>query len=396
MMTTTADQAWKDYQAAIDEARRVALDWKFAQSPQMRTQGMYFISMMQAFGFNTYMAPRTAYPTFFSHLMFTPVEYNWGAPSPDFRYHWTKINGARDYRIWGKRGNTPWLHIQAQKGWWGDADQINIGSWDVDQFTLDDDGSFEIIASPDQQPGNWMKLDRNAPNTCLLVRDIWDQWEGAEGATIHIEPLEILPEDSLLLSEDDINQRLKGIAYQTRFSLDTWMRMIEEVDDAVGRNRFWLPHEDVSKIGGNPLAAYVKMLYDLKPDDALIIEAEIPDVKHWSLQLADYFYQTTDYRFHQSSINNKQAVVDTDGKVRIVLSIKDPGVPNWVDTSGFPEGYAQWRWYLSDRFPVPETKLVPLASLRDHLPPETPIVTPEERKAALLARRNEVGRRFRV
>jgi hypothetical protein len=391
-----ADAVWKEYLAAIDEARQTALDWRFAQSPEMRTQAMYFIAMMQAFGFNTYMAPRTAYPTFFSHLMFTPVEYNWGAPSPDFRYHWTKIDGSRGYRIWGTRGDTPWLHIQAQKGWWGDPDQTNIGSWDVDDFTIAADGSFEIIASPDEQPGNWMKLDRHIPNVCLLVRDIWDVWEGTEGATIHIEPLDSRPGDSLVLSEAEVTERLRAIARQTSFSLETWMRMIEEVDMAVGSNRFWLPDEDVTKIGGNPMAGYVKMLYDLGPDDALIIETEIPDVKHWSLQLADYFYQTTDYRFHQSSINNKQAVVDADGKVRVVLSIKDPGVPNWVDPSGFPQGYAQWRWYLSDRFPVPAATLVPIAEVRAHLPADTPVVTPEQRTEALAQRRAEVGRRFGV
>jgi hypothetical protein len=188
--TPAFDQVWASYMRAIDDARQTALAWRWAQTPEMRSQAMYFISMMQAFGFNTYMAPRTAYPTFFSHLMFTPVEYNWGAPSPDFRYHWTRIDGSRDYRIWGKRGNTPWLHIQAQKGWWGDPDQTNVGQWDVDDFALDADGSFEIIASPDEHPGNWMKLPRDVPNICLLVRDIWDQWEGTDGATIYLEPLD--------------------------------------------------------------------------------------------------------------------------------------------------------------------------------------------------------------
>jgi hypothetical protein len=392
----SADQAWREYLEAIDAARTRALSWSWAQTPQMRAQAMYYISMTQAFGFNTYMAPRTVYPTFFSHLMFTPVEYNWGAPSPDFRYHWTRIDGSRDYRIWGRRGNTPWLHIQAQKGWWGDPDQSNVGQWDVDDFALGADGSFEIIASPDERPGNWMKLARDVPNICLLVRDIWDQWEGADGATIYIEPLDARPTDTLVLSEDEIAARLRGIAYQTRFSLETWMRMIEEVHAAVGYNRFWLSREDTSRIGGNPLAGYVKMLYDLGADDALIIETEIPDVKYWSLQLADYFFQTIDYRFHQSSINNRQAVVDADGRVRIVLSVNDPGVPNWVDPSGFSQGFAQWRWYVSDRFPVPSAKLVPLRDVRAHLPPETPIVPREERRAQLAARRFEVGRRFGV
>jgi len=391
-----SDRAWKDYLESIDAARTKALSWKLAQSPEMRTQGMYYVSLMQAFGFNTYMGPRTAFPTFFSHLMFTPVEYSWGAPSPDFRYHWTKIDGSRSYRIWGRRGRTPWLHIQAQKGWWGDADQRNLGSWDVDKFRLGPDGSFEIVASPDEHPGNWMKLDRDVPNVCLLVRDIWDQWESMEGASIYIEPLDERPGDTLVLTEAEIAERLRGIAYQTHFSLDTWMRMTEEVADAVGYNRFWMPDEVVTRIGGNPLAGYVKCLYDLQPDEALVIECEIPNVKYWSLQLADYFYQTIDYRFHPTSINNHQARLDADGKVRIVLSPQDPGVPNWVATGGFDKAFGQWRWYLSDRFPIPEAKVVKLADVRRFLPAETPAVTPEQRRAEMRSRRREVGRRFGV
>jgi len=393
---TPADGAWAEYLRTIDEARGIALDWRWSKTPAMRSQAMYFISMMQAFGFNTYMGPRTAYPTFFSHLMFTPVEYNWGAPSPDFRYHWTKIDGARRYRIWGRRGSTPWLHIQAQRGWWGDPDQSNLGSWDVDTFRLAPDGSFEIIAAPDPQPGNWLQLDRSAHNICLLVRDIWDDWDAAEGATIHIEPLDTLPSDSLVLTENEITERLRGIAYQTKFSLHTWMRMIDEVYEAVGTNRFWLPTEDVTKIGGNPLAGYVKMIYDLTAGQAAVIECEIPAVRHWSLQLADFLFQTIDYRFHQSSINNRQAWTAPDGRVRIVLSAHDPGVVNWMDTSGFSQGFAQWRWYLSDRFPVPEVRVVPIGEVRAHLPAGTPTVSPEERQEQLQQRRRQIARRFNV
>ena len=89
-------------------------------------------------------------------------------------------------------------------------------------------------------------------------------------------------------------------------------------------------------------------------------------------------------------------MVDPDGRVRIVLSVKDPGVRNWIDPSGFPKAFAQWRWYLSDRYLVPETKLVPLEDLRRHLPATTATVSPEERRVHLAARRHEVGRRYRV
>ena len=69
------EDAWRSYLAAIDEARAFVLNSRWAQTPQARAQALYYIAVMQAFGFNIYMGPRQAYPTFFSHLMFTPVEY---------------------------------------------------------------------------------------------------------------------------------------------------------------------------------------------------------------------------------------------------------------------------------------------------------------------------------
>ena len=245
---TATDKAWSDYQRVIDDARSRALSSSWASTPQLRAQAAYYISMLQAFGFNLYMAPRQAYPTFFSHTVFTPVEYQWGAPSPDFRYHWTAIDGARTYRIWGRRGN--------------------------------------------------------------------------------------------------------------------------------------------------PRAVYIQMIYDLADDEALIIDCEIPDCKYWSLQLADPWFQTTDYRFHASSLNDKQARRDSDGRVRIVLSRRDAGVPNWVDTAGLGKGLGMWRWYLSPSHPVPATTKVRLAELREHLPPDTPHVSPAQRAEMLAVRQAQVARRF--
>ena len=390
-----ADKAWKDYLRVIDEARELALISRWAASPQLAAQAMYYVSMLQAFGFNLYMAPRQAFPTFFSHTIFTPVEYAWGAPSPDFRYHWTAIDGRRAYRIWGTRGNTSWLDIQAQRGWWGDADQTNLGNWDVDNFRKDADGSFEIIASATEHKANWIRLDPSARNICLLVRDIWDDWENNVGATLHIECLDRDAAESTLLTQEQIAERLGKIAYQTKFSVQWFQNdMQKTLDGAGGVNRFWLPDRSTANLGGNPKASYVKMVYDLQPDDALIIECELPNARYWSLQLADPWYQTTEYRFHQSSLNNRQAHIDADRKVRMVLSLRDPGVSNWIDPSGLPYGLAQWRWYLSDRHPAPTVRKVAVAEVRRSLPEKTPVVSTSERAVAIARRERQVARRF--
>jgi len=54
------------------------------------------------------------------------------------------------------------------------------------------------------------------------------------------------------------------------------------------------------------------------------------------------------------------------------------------------------RWNTADRFPVPQCRVLKLASLRDHLPPGTPIVTPGQRDAILETRREGLRRRWRM
>ena len=53
-----------------------------------------------------------------------------------------------------------------------------------------------------------------------------------------------------------------------------------------------------------------------------------------------------------------------------------------------------YRWNLADTTPYPELRIVPLADLRRHLPPATPVVTPAERAAVIERRRQGVRRRF--
>ena len=52
------------------------------------------------------------------------------------------------------------------------------------------------------------------------------------------------------------------------------------------------------------------------------------------MALGNYWWETIDYANHQSSLNGFQAVLDDDGVFRAVVSARDPGVANWLDTAG--------------------------------------------------------------
>ncbi|MGI9642781.1 MAG: hypothetical protein ACR2N9_08360, partial [Acidimicrobiia bacterium] len=88
----------------------------------------------------------------------------------------------------------------------------------------------------------------------------------------------------------------------------------------------------------------------------------------------------------QTSLNGHQAQLDDDGVFRAVIAHHDPGVPNWLDTAGYTRAPLNGRWLHATEFPEPELRVVPLGQVREHLPPSTPSVTPEERTRALRRR----------
>jgi hypothetical protein len=102
--------------------------------------------------------------------------------------------------------------------------------------------------------------------------------------------------------------------------------------------------------------------------------------------MADTLWNQIEYGYRQSSLNGHQAKVDSDGKFRAVISLEDPGVPNWLDSVGYLRGMLIGRWYGADSHPMPTITKVPFKDIRKHLPADTPTVTPAERDTAIRAR----------
>ena len=80
---------------------------------------------------------------------------------------------------------------------------------------------------------------------------------------------------------------------------------------------------------------------------------------------------------------------------RVDFSHRDPGIANWLDTTGASQGCITYRWNQSASAPVPSLRLVPFDDVADHLAADTARLTPDERAGSLRRRCRGALRRFR-
>jgi hypothetical protein len=317
-------------------------------------------------------------------------------PNPDDIYVQSPIRGDLTYRVSGNRGACKILSFTTQKAMSGTVDQMPqpSGHNEVDDtdLGLELGQDFEVIFSaerPAGYTGKWAKIDPEAGG--MMVRYRSYDWLNETDPVLSIECLDPVPPKPRL-SPDQILRRIEEMAKFPARKTNLYYAMQNGVKERVGFNIF----EPVRYPGALVKQVYWPACFQLDPDEALIIETDLPERRpYWNIQLNDPYFNALEYVYRLSSTNGHYAKVSSDGKFRAVIALTDPGVPNWLDPAGYTEGGIYGRWYDCDSEPTPMIKRVKLAELRNHLPADTPQVTPEERAEELRQRVRACQRRRR-
>ncbi len=317
-------------------------------------------------------------------------------PNPDDIYVFSPIRGDLTYRVSGNRGTCKILSFTTQAVMSGTVDQMpaNKAHNDYDDIdlglTLGED--FEVTfsaARPAGYSGKWARIDPDAGAMYLRYR-MYD-WAKETDPTLSIECLDPVPPKPRLTPEQ-ILDRISEMAKFPKRKTNLYFPMQNGVMERVGWNVF----EPIRMAGALVKQVYWPANFQFDPDEALIIETEIPKrAPYWNIQLNDPLFNALEYVYRLSSTNGAMARLSSDGKFRAVISLDDPGVPNWLDPAGYTEGGIYGRWYDCDSEPVPTIKRVKLTALRDHLPADTPAITPEHRAEELRIRVRACQRRRR-
>jgi hypothetical protein len=307
----------------------------------------------------------------------------WGGPNPDNVYTRAAIDPSATYRVYGNVAGVRAALFSLVDG------DMHLGQFGVfseqalADLDIEPDGSVQMWISPDPHAGNWFESDPEA--RMFLVRQYLADWEHDRRARLTIERVDTRGVPPAPLAAPGFTDALDRAATWIERSMDFWCTYVE-------RARASLPHNAVSPPstpkGGAPSIAYGAGWWDLAPGEALLITTDRPDADYWGWTVHHRFrLDSGDFANRQTSLNMVQTWVDDDERVHLVVAADDPGVPNWIDTEGQPEGMLVYRSIGTRTRPNVECRVVPLADVRGHLPASHALTTPTARREQLARRR---------
>ena len=390
---TTEIRPPMEYLEPLNEAvTEIANTWR-PDDPEYRADVYRQIMMQFSYGYFAFFHADPEHPDWAP--LWNPVFTL--QPNPDDIYLYCPIDSAYQYMISGNRGTAKMLVLDTQLSnagmpWDNDHTGAFYHDIDDDDMKIEANGDFEVLVSSERPAGfsgNWLKIQPGA--RVLMTRYRSYDWESEIDPVMSIERLNPTGLKKRLTPEE-ILERINHMAWMPVRATKLFYAQQNQVKHNVGVNVF----EPVRYGGALSKQLYLPAVFEFDDDEALIVETDLPQTRrYWNFQLDDPYFNACEYVYRLSSTNGHYAKISSDGKFRAVISLEDPGVPNWLDPAGFKQGTIYGRWYECDSEPTPTLKRVKFAELRGHLPADTPLVTPDQRAEELRRRVRACQRRRR-
>jgi len=376
----------KVFTDAVAEAEALIANPPFEISEQERAEGYDYLAG----------SIRSSLQMAFDYDLVHPVLINpthqyarQGLDNPDAIYFNAYLDEGATYEVSGVRGTTADLSFQVMDGnYSADGSPTSLAAFDDRELTIAADGSFSWRFGPE------MGLKKGAT---LIIREVYNDWRTENRGTIRIQRLDTAGVPRAPFAMDKVAKRYGVAAKMLTGKIKTWFAFPEWFTYKEPVNTLTVPK---STPGG--LASQYSSLghYDLTDDQALVVTVPVCDAAPYqAIQIGSKWYVSTDYEHYQSSLTGAQSQADPDGKFRYVISTRNPGIANWLDTTDHPKGVIMLRWQRISR-PLtaedgPQVELVAFDEISAHLPfHEQNKVTPEEYAARIADRQVGIARRM--
>ena len=347
----SAEDPWQSIITALEFAvSRIEGDPDPLNDRELADGNLYVMRMLTAVTQSSTLTLDPDRPSFLT--MLDGVRFV-GAAGPDIDYDVAAVRPDSLYSISGERGEATYVGITVYAGAGAGGASAVVASVDVDDI-IAADGTFV-----------WEFSHPEAAR--VIVRQYFhDRGEQSRGSwSIARVDVGVVDAGVVEAATDARAPRLMGSA-----------EMSARVGNAAKSlrwnaqlNQLWTPErrefpnqfvrqtcDDIVAAIPNPDVVYSFTWWKVAEDEVVVVDFVPPTTDYWALQLCDRWYQCFPDR--QSNINNREVVVNADGSVRIVVSDGDPGMPNWLDTSGQRIGVMFFRWLHADIAEQPVCRVV--------------------------------------
>ncbi len=390
------ERAWENFSKAQEQSLAlVKAQEQFADNPASMAEGYQMVlrNVIDAITISALQNPY--FPRF---VPMADLNSKSGMDNPDNEYRAAIIDGTQKYRITGRLNSGRALYLQSiggqpGVGTAGPGDIIDTVAFN--DLVVDDEGRFEIIASAERplDAENWLKLEPRAETALARFTD--SAWRtNPKPDWLLIERMcSDCPSSPPVLNAKRAAFQINRAAQSLHDRTASWLAISKRIWAAVPANTIGRFRETRNGLKGQYSAFGT---FDLQPDEALIITVRKSDAPYQGIQLASRWFVSMNYRTRITSLTSKQANVGDDGMIRFVIADRDPGVWNWLDTSGHRRGLIMMRWQGLGQIPneVPVALKVLFDEIGDHLPPETEEISEAERREQIKSRMLAIDRRF--
>lgn len=311
------------------------------------------------------------------------------ADNPDNSYGYVPINGEGRYELHGQRLSTeidsPFQLVA------NSPMTTTLGLLDWEDVQFDDQGRFTVTLDPDPAGGRRNHIQTTPDAKYLLLRHSRADWRALPNA-YRVKRLN--PPTAAPLTAEQIRNRAAIMMIEDVPANYWWMHNLSARPDNTPSPAF-----TTAEIGGLSSQRLTQVKLRLEDDEAFVMTIRNGGASYRSLLFFDPLARTTDYWGCTSSLNNAQSVADNDETTTYVASIADPGVHNWIDTSGFHHGFLIHRWQGLPEATAADNDwaagtIVKLKDLDRALPRTARRVTAAERQAQLAERLDQFKLRF--
>ena len=345
-------QALLDFEELLSAAREMVLS--DARTQQEAVEGMRWLLRAVAMSVEVAADANPRRPHF--QRMDTLVR-KVGGDNPDAEYEFAAIDGQYDYKITGNIGSVRYLGFTFNAGQ-GTTTRRQFAYLSDKTLELDQDGNFTLILSqePTDTSGQWIQIPDDASG--ILVRQYIANRKKEELATLNIDvlgsPIQFSP-----VTDQEIADAIISTSYAFLSLTTLHHRVLPELMEET--NIFIEATSDNlgGAISGND-NLYMIGSYQLADDEALIMLVQPPKTRYWNIALESRWHETADYLHRPTSMTLDEVNYNEDGSVEFIVAHKDPGHPNWLDTSGHNFGFITLRWLdaLDEDVPMPELEVI--------------------------------------